>query len=233
MKTKLFLLVATLLVATVSHGQIGMGTLSPKAALDVSSTSSGVLIPRMNTATRNGLTVAADQNGMMVYDTDSKSFWYYDHTSTSWTEINGASSGKFVDGTNPTDAIFTGGNVGIGTNSPTGKFDVTDGYIRALDGANIPPTSGTGAELVGLMGNAYFLGYDRTNNNYITTFLEGSVISINNLSGGNVGIGTDSPTSKLQVVGLPIHANNAAALTAGLTAGAFYHNGDGIVRVVY
>jgi hypothetical protein len=50
---------------------------------------------------------------------------------------------------------------------------------------------------------------------------------------GNVGIGASLPTSKLQVVGLPIYASNAAATTAGLTAGAFYHNGDGILRVVF
>jgi hypothetical protein len=50
---------------------------------------------------------------------------------------------------------------------------------------------------------------------------------------GRVGVGTSSPTSVLQVVGLPIHADNAAALTAGLTVGAFYHNGDGVVRVVF
>jgi len=53
------------------------------------------------------------------------------------------------------------------------------------------------------------------------------------LKNGNIGIGSDNPTSKLQVVGLPIHANNATAITAGLTVGAFFHNGDGIVRVVF
>jgi len=42
---------------------------------------------------------------------------------------------------------------------------------------------------------------------------------------GNVGIGTTSPTSPLQVVGLPVYANNAAAIAGGLTAGAFYRTG--------
>ena len=37
---------------------------------------------------------------------------------------------------------------------------------------------------------------------------------------GNVGIGTTNPTSKLQIVGLPVYANNAAAIAGGLTAGA-------------
>jgi hypothetical protein len=53
------------------------------------------------------------------------------------------------------------------------------------------------------------------------------------LDNGSVGIGTITPTSKLQVVGLPIHVDNTAALAAGLTVGAFYHAGDGIVRVVF
>ncbi len=53
------------------------------------------------------------------------------------------------------------------------------------------------------------------------------------LFNGNVGIGTASPTSRLQVIGLPTHSDNAAAIIAGLTAGAFFHNGDGVLRVVF
>ena len=41
---------------------------------------------------------------------------------------------------------------------------------------------------------------------------------------GNFGIGTTTPKSPLHVVGLPTYANNAAAISGGLTAGAFYRN---------
>ena len=61
------------------------------------------------------------------------------------------------------------------------------------------------------------------------------------LKNGNTGIGSDNPTSKLQVVGLPIIPFNtddtttnstAKAPPYNLTIGAFYHTGNGIVRVV-
>lgn len=52
-----------------------------------------------------------------------------------------------------------------------------------------------------------------------------SAYSYENVIYGKVGIGTTNPTSKLQVVGLPVYANNAAAIAGGLTAGAFYRTG--------
>ena len=39
----------------VRYGLVGIGTDNPQAALDVSSTSSGVLFPRMNTAQRDAI----------------------------------------------------------------------------------------------------------------------------------------------------------------------------------
>ena len=42
---------------------------------------------------------------------------------------------------------------------------------------------------------------------------------------GRVGIGTRDMKSVLHVIGLAVYANNAAAVAAGLTAGAFYRTG--------
>lgn len=52
-------------------------------------------------------------------------------------------------------------------------------------------------------------------------------------SAGNLGIGTTAPVSKLHVVGLPVYADNAAATTGGLTAGAFYRTSTGALMVAF
>ena len=57
---------------------VGIGTTTPhaSAALDISDTSRGILIPRMTIAQRNGIQNPAE--GLMVYQTDSTyGFWYW------------------------------------------------------------------------------------------------------------------------------------------------------------
>ena len=69
-------------VGLTTFSQVGIGTTSPKAALDVVSTDAGFLMPRI--VDHTALSVSADQQGMQVYDMTTNSVWLY--SGTSWEE---------------------------------------------------------------------------------------------------------------------------------------------------
>ena len=83
-----------MIVTTNLFAQVGIGTITPNASsvLDVTSTTQGMLTPRMTTAQKNAIASPAD--GLMVYDTDLKSFHYYNQAALSWTVINSATTGR-------------------------------------------------------------------------------------------------------------------------------------------
>ena len=66
------------------NAQIGVGTTTPDASsiLDVSSTSKGLLAPRMTTAERIGIDGPA--GGLLVYDLSEDAFYYFDDTKVLW-----------------------------------------------------------------------------------------------------------------------------------------------------
>lgn len=75
-------------------GQVGIGTVTPDASsvFDVTSTSKGMLTPRMTTAQRTSISSPAD--GLLVYDTDLKSFYHYNSVSISWVKISSQADGR-------------------------------------------------------------------------------------------------------------------------------------------
>ncbi|MBL7729256.1 MAG: hypothetical protein JNM68_16290, partial [Dinghuibacter sp.] len=89
------------------------------AILDISSTTKGILVPRMTTAQRDA--IPAPATGLLLFDTNLGAFVFYN--GTNWTNINssGVSEWNFS-GNN----IYNNntGNVGIGTSSPTARLTV-------------------------------------------------------------------------------------------------------------
>lgn len=79
----------------VSAQNVGIGivTPDPSAKLDITSTNSGILIPRMTTAQRTA--IASPANGLLVYDNTTNSFWFYD--GTIWTELKNGGGNPLVD----------------------------------------------------------------------------------------------------------------------------------------
>ena len=73
------------------EAQTGIGTTSPDASakLDISSTTKGLLAPRMTAAQKNGITLPA--TGLLIYQTDTTSGFYVNSgtpASPTWTRIN-------------------------------------------------------------------------------------------------------------------------------------------------
>ena len=137
------------------YSQVGIGTTAPdnSAMLDITSTSSGILIPRMTIVQRNA--IASPASGLLIYQNDSTpGFYYYsgaawlpfgssgwsltgNASTTAGTNFIGTNDGQdFVIKVNGTEAmrVKNGGNIGIGTNAPNTKLHV--------EGVTTLPTSG-------------------------------------------------------------------------------------------
>lgn len=86
------------------QAQVGIGTAVPhsSAQLDITSTTKGLLMPRMTQAQRTA--IATPAAGLLVYQTDGTA-GYYSYNGTAWALIGGGSSGWGLTGnagTNPT-----------------------------------------------------------------------------------------------------------------------------------
>lgn len=162
---------------SILTAQIGIGTATPKAALDIVSSTQGILPPRMTGAQILGLTVGADQNSMLLYATSTSGaiskigYWYYDHTSTSW---------------KPFDSDITATNgINIASNNIRLGGALTQATtISGLTATNKMSFTGTGTDAFNIDGATFSV--DATND--------------------RIGIGTSSPTNKLHVAGNALFA---------------------------
>jgi len=115
-------LVACMIACLFSYSQVGIGTTTPDASsqLDITSTTSGILIPRMTQAQRDA--IASPATGLLIYQTDNTpSFYYYD--GAIWTTFGGEDNDWTIVGNDMYNANT--GNVGIGNTAPSTKLHIT------------------------------------------------------------------------------------------------------------
>jgi len=107
-------------VCTVINGELGAGSSSPSALLEINSTEGGFLHARMTTAQRDAL--LAPKDGLEIYNTDTKNLNI--RQDSSWVEIKSGGNGNVI-----------GPSVAINNNIPI--FDGTSGTIIKDSGLNI------------------------------------------------------------------------------------------------
>lgn len=124
----MFLLSGSLFAQSAAINTTGAPA-DPSAILDVQATDKGVLIPRLTTAERNAISNPA--SGLLVYDSDSESFWYYD--GAQWLPIGA----KLSPVSSPNPAAGT-----IRWNPETEDFEGYNGtaWVSLVDGATVPPS---------------------------------------------------------------------------------------------
>lgn len=154
---------ALLLIYTSSFSQsVAINTSGAVAnnssLLDVSSTTKGMLIPRMTVAQKTA--IASPATGLLVFQTDGTAgFWYYN--GTAWIQLSTSASDFWQANGNHIYNSNTE-NVGIGVINPLARLHVADSSVLfAATGAasvtpGLPPASGAGRRMMWYADKAAF-----------------------------------------------------------------------------
>ena len=134
-KITIFAMLLFCFALPIQAQSVGINTTTPhaSAALDVTATDKGILIPRV--ALASAITSAAE--GLMVYqNTAPKGFYYYN--GTVWTLIGSDNLGNHT----------ATQNIAMGSNSITGANNITATGTATLGGNAYPNTTGTNGQVL-------------------------------------------------------------------------------------
>lgn len=197
------LFVLFLLITASSFAQVGIGNTNPNASsvLDITSTSAGILVPRMTEAQRSAISSPA--TGLLVYQTNNTTgFWYYD--GIQWTALDKTPSWDlsgntgtipgthFLGTTDDVDLVFKRDNVVSGwigeTNSSFGESSLplsSTGGNNTSIGYQTLLSNTTGSSNIAIGSRA--LNQNTTGSFNIA--LGNEAMRLSNSSDGNIAIG--------------------------------------------
>ncbi len=226
------LIVLTLLVLFSLNisAQVGINTDNSdpdaSAMLDIKATSKGMLVPRMTTTQRTA--IASPATGLLVFDTDTAGFWFYD--GTAWADLSASvASDHIVDADNDTKIqveanidediirfdvagseammIDNTGYVGIGTSTPSVKLDIV-GDVAINDNDYYLRTGIDNNHGLGWYGGSKLFDSEPVDGPVLYGYNGGALgsneggtenIALRWENNGNVGIGTTTPRSRLDI----------------------------------
>jgi Chaperone of endosialidase/Head domain of trimeric autotransporter adhesin len=209
MKNHYLLILIFILQIFVSKAQMGINSIgtapNSSAMLDVSSTTKGLLPPRMTSAQKTAIASPAD--GLLVFDTNTQSYWF--RQSGAWTELPKAGSTS-----NYWSLSGSGGNEIQNTNSggfwsanPVGLM------ITSNDTSNPPtaPTSGAGTRLMWIPSRSAFrVGTIDSYNN--TDYWDAPNIGLHSSA---MGFGTKASGYASTAFGISAVASGSVSLALG------------------
>lgn len=189
------------------------------AMLDISSTTKGFLPPRMTTIQRTG--IASPVNGLMVFDTDTKTYWYF---STTWKEMTtGGGGGSFALPYSGTANIatpafsITNTSTNFSASALMGRMGSTPSGVAPLGNAGVWGDNASGIGVAGTSKSIGVFGATGLNDpngmgvlgiNSSTTINNGAVTAINQSSG--TALYAESLDSGVAVYGKTTKQNGAA-----------------------
>lgn len=239
--TLLILLVGLLTLAEPINAQnVGIGTTTPdpSAKLDIQSSNSGLLIPRLTETQKNNISSPA--NGLLIYQTDGVSgFYYYD--GSIWKTFSGASTYNAGAGLTLTGSTFSvndlagevigAPNATVIGNNTINSAKIVDGTIASTDLANdlsLPGSasmtipSGTTAQRPSSPADG-MMRYNTTSNKF-EMYQNGTWVNMD--AGDDLGNHTATTTlnmgnnyiSKVQVNSAAYRTDNATFLNSAYTS---------------